>query len=108
MAPAGQEDRFVITQSRPCWGCDIICEDDRVSQLFLWVKVFLIKKKHSAKAQGLSITGIFQRGHCDWNNHSKARVAELMSDKVDFKAKNVTKVKGGHFIMISGQLMHRI
>ena len=41
-------------------------------------------------------------------NHSKARVAELMSDKVDFKAKNVTKVKGGHFIMISGQLMHRI
>ena len=33
-------------------------------------------------------------------NQKKARVAILISDKIDFKIKNVTKDKEGHYIMM--------
>ena len=54
--------------------------------------------------------------HTDWNwgdgkkifhangNQKKAGVAILLSDKIDFKIKNVTRDKEGHYIMIKGSV----
>ena len=35
-------------------------------------------------------------------NQKKAGVAILVSDKIDFKIKNVTRDKEGHYIMVKG------
>ena len=37
-------------------------------------------------------------------NQKKARVATVISDKIDFKIKTVTKDKEGHYIMIKGSI----
>ena len=37
-------------------------------------------------------------------NHKKAGVAILISDKIDFKIKTVTRNKEGHYIMIKGSI----
>ena len=41
-------------------------------------------------------------------NRKKARVAILMSYKIDFKIKTVTRDKGGHYIMIKGSVQEDI
>ena len=37
-------------------------------------------------------------------NQKKARVAILISDKIDFKIKTVTRDIEGHYIMINGSI----
>ena len=37
-------------------------------------------------------------------NQKKAGVAILISDKIDFKTKTITRVKEGHYIMIKGSI----
>ena len=37
-------------------------------------------------------------------NQQKAGVAILMSDKIDFKIKTITRDKEGHYIMIKGSI----
>ena len=41
-------------------------------------------------------------------NQKKAGVAILISDKIDFKIKNITKDKEGQYIMIKGSIQEDI
>ena len=49
-----------------------------------------------------------QKGINANGNANKARVAILISDKIDFKTKTVTREKEGHYIMIKGSIQEDI
>ena len=41
-------------------------------------------------------------------NHKKAGVATLISDKIDFKMKNIFRDKEGHYIMMKGSIQEDV
>ena len=41
---------------------------------------------------------------CKWKSKESWRVAILVSDKIDFKIKNVTRDKEGHYVMNKGSI----
>ena len=41
---------------------------------------------------------------CKWKRKTKAWVAILMFDKIDFKAKAIVRDKEGHYIVIKGTI----
>ena len=59
---------------------------------------FRLRDTHRLKVRGWK--KIFHES----GNQKKARVAILISDKIDFKIKNVTRDKEGHYIMIKGSI----
>ena len=50
----------------------------------------------------LKVKGWINKYHAH-GNQKKAGVAILLLDKVDFRAKNITRDKEGYFLMIRGQ-----
>ena len=46
----------------------------------------------------------WKKGFHTNGNQKKARVAILISNKIDFKTKTVTRDKEGHYIMIKGSI----
>ena len=55
----------------------------------------------------LKVTGWKKIFHAS-GNQKKAGVAILMSDKIDFKIKNATRDKEGHYVMIKGSIQEDI
>ena len=51
----------------------------------------------------LKVRGWKKLSHAN-GNQKKAGVAILISQKIDFKIKTVTRDKGGHYIMIKGSI----
>ena len=45
---------------------------------------------------------------CKWKSKESWRVAILVSEKIDFEIKNVTRDKEGHYLMIKGSIQEDI
>ena len=67
--------------------------------------IFCLQQTHfrSKDTYRLKVRGWKKVFHAN-GNRKKAGAAILISDKIDFKIKNVTREKEGHYIMIKGSV----
>ena len=65
--------------------------------------IYAVYKRPTADTYRLKVRGWKKIFHAN-GNQNKAGVAILISDKIDFKTKTITRDKDGHYIMIKGSV----
>ena len=75
------------------------------NKIYIYIYIWCLQETHftSRDTYKLKIRGWKKIFHAN-GDQKKAGVAILISDKIDFKMKNIFRDKEGHYIMIKGSI----